>query len=140
MSLGPRTLPCPNCNEMINESVKQCGYCLVALDPGVAQLIADKQQKANQACSEASYLRTAAVALYVFLGLSMIPVLPFFIVLLLEFRWYSKFYDLVTSDPDYEIAWRSWRTSLILVIAAFPLGFIVGPIIQRLIFGLNAVE
>ena len=61
MSFGPRTFRCPSCNEMINESVRQCGYCSVAVDPGVAQLIADKQQKANQACSAASYLRTATI-------------------------------------------------------------------------------
>ena len=44
MSFSPRTFRCPSCNEMINDSMKECRYCLVPVDPGVAQLIADKQE------------------------------------------------------------------------------------------------
>ena len=76
MSFGLRTFRCPNCNEMINDGMKECRYCSVTVDPGVAQLIADKQEQANQACSDASYLRTAAIAMYVFLALSLVPFIP----------------------------------------------------------------
>ena len=149
MSSIPRTLRCPNCNEMINERVKQCGYCSVPLDPGVAQLIADKQQKANQACSAASYLRTAAIAMYVFLGLSFIPFLPlvslgfvitFVVVVVLLISWQVKYSGLIISDPDYETAKSSWRTSLILMIVAAPLGFVVRPLVDAIVFGLAAGE
>lgn len=149
MSFSPRTFRCPNCSEMINESVKQCGYCSVPIDPGVAQLIADKQEKANEACSAASYLRTAAIAMYVFLALSLIPFLPlvswaflitFIVVVVLLISWQVKYSGLTITDFDYEAAQRSWRTSLILMIVAAPLGFIVRPILQLLLFNLVAGE
>ena len=143
MSFGTRTFCCPNCNEMINEGMKECRYCSVAIDPGVAQLIADKQERANQACSDASYLRTAIIAMYVFLVLSLVPLVPlvspafvitFVIVVILLIRWQIKFGGLQVSDPDYQEARRSWRTSLIGMIVALPLGFVIRPIVQAVLF------
>ena len=139
---SPRTFPCPNCKEMINDSMKQCSFCSVPLDPGVAQLIADKQERANQAYSDASYLRSAAIAMYVFLALSFIPYIPlvswgflgvFIVVTVLLFRWQIRFGSLQTDDADYQTARRSWRVSLVLFIFAIPLGFIVRPIVYLLI-------
>lgn len=143
MSSSPRTFRCPNCNEMINDSMKECRYCSVAVDPGVAQLIASRQEQANQACSDASYLRTAAIAMYVFLALSVIPYIPFVspaflivfvVVVILLIRWQIKFGGLIVSDQDYLAARRSWRVSLIALIVAAPLGFIVRPIVQAVLF------
>jgi len=142
--MSPRTFPCPNCNEIINDSMTECRYCSVPIDPGVAQMVADKQEKVNHACSDASYLRTAAIAMYVFLGLSFIPVLPggawgfvivFVVVIVLLIRWQIKFSGLVTNDADYKKARSSWVVSLILLIVAVPLGFIVRPLIFFLVFG-----
>ena len=146
MSFSPRTLRCPNCNEMINESVKQCNYCSVPLDPGVAQLLADKQEKANQACSDASYLRTATIAMYAFLALSLIPFIPlvsvaftivFVVVVVLVIRWQIKFSGLPTSDTDYQAARRSWTTSLIAMLVAVPLGFVLRPLVGWILFRLT---
>jgi len=126
---------------MINDSMTQCRFCSVPVDPGVAQLIAERQEKANQACSDASYLRTAAVAMYVFMGLSFIPYVPlvewgfvvtFVVVLVLLIRWQVKFGRLTINDADYLKARRSWRLSLVLWIVAIPLGFIIRPIIYFL--------
>ena len=142
MITNPRTFPCPNCNEIINDSMTQCRYCSVPVDPGIAQLIADKQERANQAYSDASYLRTAAIAMYVFMGLSFIPFIPlvgwaflgtFIVVVVLLIRWQVKFGSLQTSDADYKTARRSWVVSLILLIVAVPLGFIVRPIVWFLV-------
>lgn len=141
MIANPRTFRCPNCNEMINDSMTQCRYCNVPVDPGVAQLIAERQEKANQSYSDASYLRTATIAMYVFMGLSFIPVLPvvgwafvitFFLVLVLLVRWQMKFRSLVTNDADYLKARRSWRLSLILWLIAIPVGFIIRPLVYLL--------
>lgn len=138
MIANPRTFRCPNCNEMINDSMTVCRYCNVPVDPGVAQLIAERQEKANQSYSDASYLRTAAVAMYAFLGLSFIPfvsvlgwgfLITFVVVLVLLIRWQVKFGRLVTNDADYLKARRSWRFSLVLWIVAIPLGFIVRPLL-----------
>jgi ABC-type Na+ efflux pump permease subunit len=127
---------------MINDSMTQCLYCNVPVDPAVAQLIAERQEKANQSYSDASYLRTAAIAMYVFIGLSYIPFLPvvywgfvitFFVVLVLLIRWQVKFGSLVTNDADYLRARRSWRFSLVLWLIAIPLGFIIRSIIYLLL-------
>lgn len=141
MLANPRTFRCPNCKEMINDSMTQCRFCSVPVDPGVAQLIADRQEKANQSYSDASYLRTAAIAMYVFLGLSFIPLLgvvgwgfiiTFVVVLILLIRWQVKFSGLNSDDADYQSARRSWRLSLVLWIVAIPLGFIIRPLIYLL--------
>jgi hypothetical protein len=119
----------------------QCRYCSVVVDPTVARLVADRQEKANQSYSDASYLRTAVVAMYVFMGLSFIPFVPlvgwaflatFIVVLVLLIRWLVKFGRLVTNDADYLKARRSWRLSLVLWLVAIPLGFIVRPLVYLL--------
>jgi|SRR5690349_18487903 len=136
-----RTFRCPNCNEMINDSMTQCRYCSVPVDPGVAQLIADRQEKANQACSDASYLRTAAVAMYVFLGVSLVPLLgfafwgfliTFVVVIFLLIRWQIRYGSLVTDDADYKTARRSWWISLALLIGVIVI-FIVRIVIDALL-------
>lgn len=137
MLANPRTFRCPNCNEMINDSMTVCRYCSAPVDPVAAQLIAERQAKANQAYSDASYLRTAAIAMYVFMGLSFVPLIPivgwgflitFVVVLVLLIRWQVKFGRLVTNDADYLKARRSWRLSLVLWIVAIPIGFIIRPL------------
>ena len=142
MIANPRTFRCPNCNEMINDSMTQCRYCSVPVDPGVATLIAERQEKANQSYSDASFLRTAVVAMYVFMVLSYIPLLPlvgwgfvvtFIVVLVLLIRWQVKFGRLVTNDADYLKARRSWRLSLVLWVVAIPLGFIIRPLFYLLL-------
>ena len=142
MIANPRTFRCPNCNEMINDSMTQCRYCNVPVDPAVAQLIAERQEKANQSYSDASFLRTAVVAMYVFMGLSYIPFVPlvgwgflatFVVVLVLLIRWQVKFGRLVTNDADYLKARRSWRLSLVLWLMAILLGFIVRFVIYLLL-------
>ena len=146
MSFSPRTFRCPNCNEMINDQMTECRYCSVPVDPGVAQLIADRQQKANQAVSDASFLRTATIAMWVFLGLSFIPFLPLvelgfvivaIVVIVLAIRWQLKFNNLLTNDADYQAARKSWRTSLLLMLVAIPVAFIVRPLLYIFVFGIR---
>lgn len=138
MIANPRTFRCPNCNEMINDSMTVCRYCSAPVDPVAAQLIAERQEKANQAYSDASYLRTAAIAMYVFMGLSFVPIIPivgwgflvtFVVVLVLLIRWQVKFGRLVTNDADYLKARRSWRFSLVLWMVAIPIFFIIRPLV-----------
>ena len=139
MLAKPRTFRCPNCNEMINDSMTQCRFCSVPVDPAVAQLIAERQEKANQAYSDASYLRTAAIAMYVFFGLSMLLafffwglVITFFVVLVLLIRWQVKFGALVTDDEDYKRARKSWWISLVLLVGIVVI-FVVRIVIEVLI-------
>jgi hypothetical protein len=126
---------------MINDSMTQCRYCSVPVDPGVAQLIADRQEKANQAYSDASFLRTAAIAMYVFFGLSMVPLLgfafwgfliTFVVVIVLLIRWRIRYGTLITDDVDYKSARRSWWISLVLLLGV-PVIFIARVVIEVLL-------
>ena len=137
-----RTFRCPNCNEMINDSMQQCRYCSVPLDPAIVALVAERQEKANQAYSDASFLKTAAIAMFVFLGLSLIPFVPFVywgflvtfvVVLVLLIRWQVKFGSLLTNDSDYKLAKRSKNIALDLWLVAIPLGFVVRPLLDVLL-------
>ena len=149
MIATPRTFRCPNCSEMINDSMTQCRFCSTPVDPAVAAMIADRQEKANRACSDASYVRIAAIAMFVFLGLSFIPFLPvvywgfvitFFAVLVMLILWQVRFGSLVTDDPDYQRARRSKNIALILLIIAAPLGFIIRPLIDLILSAMIATR
>ena len=127
MLTQPQTFPCPNCNEIINDQMEKCRFCSVPIDKDAAVVAAELQSKVNQACSDASYLKTAAVAMFIFLGLSLVPFLPlvfwgfvltFFIVLVMLVRWQIKFSGLQTNDPDYRQAKRSRNLALLLWLAA----------------------
>ena len=149
MIASPRTFRCPNCSEMINDSMTQCRFCSTPVDPAVAAMIADRQEKANRAYSDASYVRIAAIAMFVFLGLSFIPFLPvvywgfvitFFAVLVMLILWQVRFGSLVTDDPDYQRARRSKNIALILLIIAAPLGFIIRPLIDLILSAMIAIR
>jgi hypothetical protein len=101
---------------------------------GYRPLSAKREAKANQASSDAGSLKTAAIAMFVFLGLSLIPLVPFvywgFLVTSSLcsgwlIRWRVKFGSLQTSDADYKLAKRSKNITLILWLVAIPLGFII---------------
>jgi hypothetical protein len=118
--------------------MERCKYCDTYIDKGIARLAAETQKKVNQAYSDASYTKTAAVAMWVFLGLSFIPFLPFvgwgflitfIVVLVMLIRWQVMFRSVITSDPDYQKARRTKNLALILWIVALPTGFIIQPLV-----------
>jgi hypothetical protein len=130
----PRTLRCPNCNEMINDSMTTCKFCSVAVDPGIAALVAERQEKANEACSDASYLRSAAAGMFVFLAVGLFLtigyvgfVITFIATILMLVRWQLKFGDLLTNDPDYDQAKRSRNITTVLLVVAVPVGIVASP-------------
>lgn len=134
MLTQPQTFPCPNCNEIINDQMEKCRFCSAPVDKEAAVMAAALQSKVNQACSDASYLKTAAVAMFIFLGLSFVPFLPlvfwgfvltFFIVLFMLVRWQIKFSGLQTNDPDYRQAKRSRNLALLLWLAAVASGAVL---------------
>lgn len=142
MFAQPKTYPCPNCNEIINETVEKCPYCSNPVDRQAAAVAAETQSKVNQACSDASYLRTAAFVMWVFLGLSFIPVIPavgwgflftFVTVLVMIIRWQVKFGGLKTNDTDYPRAKRNRNMAVILWLAAV-IGLIVRQVLIEIIF------
>lgn len=137
---NPRTFRRPNCNEMIHDQMMKCRFCEVAIDPGIAALIAGRQEKANQAYSDASYLRATTAAMFVFLAVGLVLTLAYFgflatyvISVVLLVRWQLEFGTLLTNDPDYSKAKRSRNISALLLVVATPLGLIASPFIDVLI-------
>jgi hypothetical protein len=137
-----RTFRCPNCKEMVNDSMADCPFCKVPLDPAIVALIAERQEKANRAYSDANFLRTAAGAMFVFMAVGLIPLLGFIyygfiftfvVVLILLIRWQVKFGGLLTDDADYLKAKRLRNIALILWLVAIPLGFLLGPFLSLIL-------
>ena len=138
MLTQPQTFACPNCKEIINDSMAHCRYCNAPVDPQAAAEAASVQARVNQACSDASYLKTAALVMWAFLGLSFIPFVPlvgwaflftFVAVLVLIVRWQLKFGRVKTDDPDYPRAKRSKNLAALLWLGAFFLDFIIRPLL-----------
>ena len=143
MLTQPQTFPCPNCNEVINDTMQTCRFCNAPVDRQAALVAADIQSKVNQACSDASYLKTAALVMWAFLGLSFIPLLPavgwgflftFVAVLVMIVRWQLLFGSLQTKDRDYPRARQTKNLALILWMAAIPVGFAVKPLLYSVVF------
>jgi hypothetical protein len=131
-----RTFRCSNCNEMISEDSTQCRFCSIAIDPGVAELIAGRQERVNAACSDASFLRRAVVAMYVFWAIGILItfaywgfLITFWVAVVLVIRWQIKYSDLLTNDPDYAKARRSKNISLLLLLGGLPLGLLTNPLL-----------
>lgn len=123
-----RTFPCPSCGEIINEKAEVCKFCSAPVDREAAVQAGELQSKVNQACSDASYLRTAAVVMFGFLAAGLL--IPFFaiaywaflvtfvVLLVLLVRWQTRFGRLQSNDPDYAKAKRSKNVGLALWLAA----------------------
>jgi Ca2+/Na+ antiporter len=145
MFAQPQTYPCPNCNEIINDTMEKCPYCSTAVDRQAAAAAAESQSKVNQAVSDASYLRIAAFVVWVFLGLSFIPFIPlvgwaflftFVAVLVMIIRWQVKFGSIQTKDPDYPRAKRNRNLALVLWLAAL-VGFVVCQLLIEIVLRLT---
>lgn len=135
------TFPCPHCNEIINDSMRECRFCRVPIDPRAARAAGELQARVNQACSEASYTASAAYVMLALLVLSVLPFIPlvwvayfltFFTVIFMIVRWQLKYGDLKTRDPDYKRALFSRNVALVLWLAAMPL-WIVGNVVASLV-------
>jgi hypothetical protein len=118
--------------------MQTCRFCSAPVDPQAASAAAEIQSRVNRACSDASFLRTAAAAMFVLLALSVVPfislitylgfIIIFFVVLVLIIRWQIKFSRLQTADVDYQRAKRMRNLALILWLVAIPL-FVVRDIL-----------
>jgi hypothetical protein len=112
---------CPNCKQTIDASSTQCRFCSAAIDPVAAEAAAEKMSKVNQACSDASFLRTMAISIFVFLGLIFVPFLTwlgmlgsYFLALAVPFmsvRWWVKFHSIRVDDRDFNRA----KTTVIVI-------------------------
>ena len=116
-----RIFECPNCKQTIDTSALQCRFCSATIDPAGAELAADAMAGLNQACSDASYLRTAGISMLVFLGLMFVPFVTLlglcgfyfllFAIPVWAIRWWIKFWKVKTTDSDFR---RAKSTTLIV--------------------------
>jgi hypothetical protein len=107
-------IECPVCKQTIDASTTHCRFCSSPIDPVTAQAAAEKMAKVNQACSDASYLRTAAISIFVFFGVMFIPFLGlvglvgyYFLLVavpVLAIRWWVKFGGIQVDDSDFRRA------------------------------------
>jgi hypothetical protein len=105
---------CPSCRQTIDASAPQCRFCSAPVDPAAAQVAAEKMSKINQACSDASFLRTAAFSILVFLGVMFIPFVTllglcgyYFLIVAVPFlsiRWWIRNHAIRTDDQDFRRA------------------------------------
>ena len=122
--------------------MQTCRFCSAPVDPRAASAAAEIQSRVNCACSDASFLRTAAAAMFVLLALSVVPfislitylgfIITFFVVLVLFIRWQIRFGRLETSDVDYRRAKRLRNVAIVLWVVAIPL-FVVRDILVSII-------
>jgi hypothetical protein len=138
------SFPCPNCRELINNRMKECRFCGTPIDQGIARQVGETQRNVNRAFSDAGYIKNAAFLMWGLLAVSLIPFVPwvswgflftFLAVIVLLIRWYLKYGQLNTSDPDYQKARSSIHLALVLWLAALPVAFLIKPLIAAKVFG-----
>lgn len=122
---------CPVCKQTIDSSSTKCRFCSATIDPAAAELAAEKMAKVNQACSDASFLRTMAITILVFLGFMFVPFLSIlgisgywflmFAVPFVTIRWWVKFGAIRADDRDLKRA----RTTVIVVSVLGPLPLLI---------------
>ena len=102
---------CPHCKETIDSSAQACRFCGAAIDHEAAEKAAAILAKVNQACSDASYMRSCALALPVFFVLRFLPFLNMlgvigftalsFVIPVWALIWWKRYGGIKTDDADY---------------------------------------
>ena len=124
-----KVFECPKCKETIDAAETKCRFCGAAIDAEAAEKAAEVMARVNQACSDASYLRIAAVATLVFLGMMFLPFFSwygtwgFYILVLavpvMAIRWWGRFFRIETEDHDFIRARRTVAVISLLVFFPF---------------------
>lgn len=119
----PKIFECPNCHQTIDTASSQCRFCSAVIDPSLAASAAEKMARINRACSDASYLKIAALCAPAFLLIFFVPFMtllgevgllflavatPFWIVL-----WCFRYLGIDTDDSEY---FRARRTVMAVAI------------------------
>ena len=117
----PTIFECPNCKETIDAKAETCRFCGVKVDRDAAVKAAAELSRVNQACSDASYMKSTAMTLPLFFVLRFIPILSGlgslgFTVLLFvipgwTLRWWLKYRNIESVDADFL---RARKTVLIV--------------------------
>jgi hypothetical protein len=141
-SLAPTIFTCPKCSETIDSSAPACRFCGEKVDPEAAQQAAILLAKINQGCSEASYMKSTALAIPVFFVLRFLPFMALlgligfvglsFVIPFGALRWWFKYGRLTSTDADFLkarttvkiVGFAVTAVLLLLVIGPFLIGFL----------------
>ncbi len=125
----PTIFDCPNCKETIDASAEACRFCRAKVDHEAARKAAALLSRVNQACSDASYMTSTALALPVFFVLRFIPFLGglgsvgFWALLIVlpvwALRWWLKYRKIETDDADFHRARKRALVTGIVVSCLF---------------------
>jgi hypothetical protein len=128
---------CAKCNETIDSSAITCRFCGAMIDREAALKGAAVLAKVNQACSDAKYIASTAVAIPIAFVVRLVPffgmigLVAFYgLLLLVPFwtaRWWLRFGKLDSADPEYRSSRNTVRTVGIVVSVAFAI-FMVYPL------------
>jgi len=137
-----RVFQCPNCNETIDASALQCRFCSAPIDPDMAEAASAVMAKVNQACSDASFIKTTAWAILVAFAFRFVPIvsglgsMAFLILLVavpaMALRWWIKFARIVSSEADFR---RARRT---VAAIGIPVSILLVMVLAVLFLGLSA--
>lgn len=120
----PKILECPSCKQTIDISSTECRFCSASIDPAAEEAATAKTARINRACTDASYLKIAALCIPAFLLTVFIPftellakagvifleiAIPIWIVL-----WCVRFLRIRSDDPDFRSAKKT-----VVVVAIF---------------------
>jgi hypothetical protein len=145
-SYAPTIFQCPNCNETIDSTADSCRFCGGKVDHEAASKAALVMAKIDQACSDASYMKSCAWALPVFFVFRFVPFFNGFgtigfIALLIvipawALRWWLTYADIATQDADFLRARSTVKITgiicLLLLVFLVILPFLFGMLIAML--------
>jgi len=143
----PTIFDCPNCHETIDARAETCRFCGMKVDHEAAHLAALQLAKINQGCSDASYMRSTALAIPVFFVLRLVPFFGFvgligFIGLTVGIPiwtmiWWFKYGEIASRDDDFVKARRTVKIITIAVpIVLFV--FVILPFLVAFVLGILA--
>jgi hypothetical protein len=143
---APTIFECPHCKETIDSTADSCRFCGAKVDHEAAQQAGVLMARINQACSDASYMKSTAVSIPVFFVLRFIPFASMlggvgfiglsFVVPIWAVRWWLKFGSIVSDDADFRKARSTVKIAGILVSVVLVL-LVILPFLFAFSRGLN---
>ena len=137
-STEARIFPCVNCGEMIYSDSPNCRFCKAPVDRAAAEAAADNQKQVNNAVNLSKWIRNAAGAMWLFVGLglflgiaSLAATAGIFLIPAGLIYWQIRYGGLETADADYE---KTKRERMIAVLLWAP-----ASIIQLLLLFANII-
>jgi hypothetical protein len=127
----PTIFECPACKETIDSNAETCRFCGVKVDHEAARTAAAVLAKVNQACSDASYMKSTALTLPVFYGLRFVPFIALlggigfwgllFALPIWALIWLAKYRGLESDDAEFRKA-RTTVKWIGIIVAAVLVG------------------